>query len=167
MAIRVECPACSQRLRVPEALEGSHVPCPSCHLAVLVPLQGRPSAKALALAAPAAPSAGVRAAPDLEAAPPAVRLGVVALVLGLAAVVVLCVPVLGYASFGLSGGGLLVGLWGLLKYGSRDAGAAGGPADGPPAARADRRAWVYPLAGVLVCLGAALLALLPFLLAPG
>jgi hypothetical protein len=160
MAIRVECPACGQRLRVPEKHEGSHVPCPSCNLAVLVPLQGRASNRSLAVAAPAAPSPGAGTAPALEAAPPGVRYGVVALMLGLAAVVVVLVPYAGfYAALALSGVGVLVGFRGLLYYWSRDAGGA----DGPPAAPPGRQALLYPLAGMLACLGAVLLALLPVL----
>jgi hypothetical protein len=95
---------------------------------------------------------------DLEHAPPGTRLGVVALMLGLASVAVLCVPLLGYASFVLSGLGLLLGLWGLVRSLGRDAGVAKGPTGG--------RALTYPLAGALVCLVALLLALLPFLLPP-
>jgi hypothetical protein len=88
----------------------------------------------------------------------------VALVLGLAAVVVACVPFLGYASFALSGLGLLLGLWGLLR--SRDSGVPKAPAGCPSPARAGGRPLTYTLAGSLVCLAALLLALLPFLFQP-
>ena len=123
MAIRVACPACRQKLRVLEGLAGGQVPCPRCGEAVIVPLPDRPPEKAPGQAAVAAPSSpGGRVAGDLEHAPPAARLGVVALVLGLAAVLVLCVPLLGYASFVLGGLGLLLGLWGLFRSPGRDSG---------------------------------------------
>jgi hypothetical protein len=126
--------------------------CPRCGADLLVPLSDRAPKEALARAAAAcAPSPSGEAA-SLEHAPPGARLGVVALVLGLAAVVVLCVPVLGYASFVPSGLGLLLGLWGLSR-----------PTGGSSAGRIDGRALTYPLAGTLVCLLALLLALLPLL----
>jgi hypothetical protein len=73
----------------------------------------------------------------------------VALVLGLAAVLVLCVPLLGYASFVLGGLGLLLGLWGLFRSPGRDSGVPKGRAGGPAAVSAGR-ALAYPLAGALV-----------------
>jgi hypothetical protein len=130
--------------------------CPRCGAAILVPLSDRAPKQALARAAAAcAHSRGAGVTTDLEHAPLGARLGVVALVLGLVAGAVLCVPVLGYASLGLSGLGLLLGLWGLFR-----------PSGGPSAARIDGRPLSYPLAGTLVCLLALLLALLPLLFRP-
>jgi hypothetical protein len=169
MAIRVACRDCRQKLRVPEGLGGGQVTCPCCGKAVAVPLPNSSpeEARARAAAAAAPSSAGHavgRAAGDLEHAPPATRFGVVALVLGLAAVVVACVPFLGYASFALSGLGLLLGLWGLIHSFGRETGVPKGRAGGPPAVSIGGRAQTYPLAGSLVCLVALLLALLPLLL---
>ena len=167
MAIRVACPACRQKLRVPEGLAGGQVTCPCCGEAVAVPLPDGPPQQAPAQAAAAAVrGGGGGVAGDLEHAPPGTRLGVVALMLGLASVAVLCVPLLGYASFVLSGLGLLLGLWGLVRSPGRDAGVAKGPTGGPSAVPVGCRALTYPLAGALVCLAALLLALLPFLLPP-
>lgn len=166
--VRVACPACHQRLRVPENLAGNRVTCPRCGAAVSVPLPEESPEEAAAAAAHAA-GAAARGAEggavgDLEHAPPATRMGVVALGLGLLAVLVLCVPLLGYASFALSGLGLLVGLWGLAR--SLRRGAGEDPAGGPRAGRLGGRVLSYPLAGTLACLVALLLALLPFLLPP-
>jgi hypothetical protein len=96
------------------------------------------------------------------------RFGVVALMLGLASVAVLCVPYLGYyASFALSGVGLLVGLWGLVRGRRPDAAAAGGTMDSSGVAGSDRNSLLFPLVGMMVSLGAVLLALLgPYLFSP-
>jgi hypothetical protein len=124
---------------------------------VLVPLPERSSKEAVAraAAAAAAPSPAADVTGDLEHAPLGARLGVVALVLGLTAIAILCVPIVGYASSVLSGLGLLLGLWGLFR-----------PSAGFSAARFSGRALSYPLVGTLVCLAALLLALLPFLFGP-
>src|SRR5262249_20942800 len=109
-----------------------------------------------------------RAASPTEAANPvtlSTRLGIIALALGLFAILVLCVPVFGYVSLGLSGIGLILGLAGLFsarKHGLRRVCSpvnAGVQGLGPIAPR-DLN---YPLGGMLVCLFAATLALLPFL----
>jgi hypothetical protein len=95
--------------------------------------------------------------------PGSARLGVAALALGLLAVLVLCLPFLGYVSPILSGLGLLLGLAGLLAAQVKGTGSyplAGGAALAP---RFGGRARDYPLAGVGVCLLALALALLPFL----
>jgi hypothetical protein len=143
---------------VPEHLAGNRVTCPRCGEAVSVPLPEAPPEEALAAAVKAAaprPDAG--AACDLEHAPPTMRLGVMALGLGLLAVLVLCVPFVGYASFVLSGLGMLCGLWGLVRSLQREAG-------GSRPAGVGRRGLTYPLAGTLASLGALFLALLPYLL---
>jgi hypothetical protein len=95
----------------------------------------------------------------------AARLGAAALALGLLAVLVLCLPLVGYASLILSGGGLVLGLWGVARSVHEDAGAVGNLLGGPEEAPASpsRPTLTYPLAGVLACLLALSLALLPFL----
>jgi hypothetical protein len=120
---------------------------------VLVPLADRSPTKSLAQAAAAATAATGGVVADLEHAPPGARLGAVALVFGVAAVAVLCVPVLGYASVALSSLGLLLGLGGLMHQ-----------TVAPHGAGISGSAVLFPLAGTLVCLAALLLALLPFLL---
>jgi hypothetical protein len=99
MAIRVACPTCGQGLRAPDVLAGSRVPCPGCRADVAVPLpgdppKGEPAAAARGTARPRDRGAAV----DLEHAPPATRLGVVALGLGLLSIAALCLPFIGYGS---------------------------------------------------------------------
>ena len=140
----IACPCCGHKMRVPDHLAGRRVSCPRCREAVVAPATASPGAGPLPLPA---------------------RLGVAALALGLASVLVLCVPVVGYASVALSGAGVALGLAGLL---AALAGGRGAPA-GPPAGvagwprRFGARAWEIPLAGLAACLLALALALLPTL----
>jgi hypothetical protein len=128
--------------------------CPRCGEPVRVPgAEGRPDG------APAgAPSA------DPPAPLPA-RLGVASLALGLLAVLVLCLPVVGYASFALSGLGLLLGLGGLVGQQWGGVRGAGRPEAGGArvAFGLGVRPLNYPLAGVAACLAALALALAPLL----
>jgi hypothetical protein len=102
------------------------------------------------------------AAAGADALPLSARLGIVALALGLSAVLVLCLPVVGYAALGLSSVGLVLGLGGLVQSlqerGVRRGGAGGGGASFPfgthPVA--------VPLAGAAACLAALALALVPW-----
>jgi hypothetical protein len=155
----IVCPFCHRKLRVPDHLTGRRVSCPRCHQAVAVPIPPDSLEEVVRAA-----SAEVPSPPAVEAPlPVSVRLGIVGLGLGLFSVLLLCLPVLGYASPGLSGAGLLLSLAGLVsapRGGTGNyslAGAAGG-------ARAfGARARDYPLAGVGVCLLALALALWPLL----
>jgi hypothetical protein len=132
---------------VPERLAGRQVVCPGC--GEIVPRPARKVAQPEARAAgPAAPQDDPFPPPPL---PPAARLGVASLALGLVSVLLVCVPLVQYAAAPLSGVGLLLGCWGLAR--ARAGGAAlavwlGGPARG------------YPLAGLAACLLALALALL-------
>jgi hypothetical protein len=47
--------------------------------------------------------------------PSSARIGIVALALGCVSVLIMCLPFFGYASIVLSGIGLPIGLWGLLR----------------------------------------------------
>jgi hypothetical protein len=85
----------------------------------------------------------------------------IALVLGLVSVLILCLPWIGYASFVLSGVGLLLGLGGL--FGAHDGPGAYALAEGGESRRFGQRARDYPLAGAGACLLALALALLPLL----
>jgi hypothetical protein len=159
MAIAATCPSCKRALHVPEGLAGRRVSCPRCGHPLRVPLP-------LSFEAAAAPSPGsVRPQAD-GAAPLSARLGIAALALGLCSVLVLCVPLVGYASPGLSGLGLLLGFSGLLRarWECRKVVAPPlvGRAEWPYVFRGDLPD--YPLAGTAACLLALALALLPVLL---
>ncbi len=77
--------------------------------------------------------------------------------LGLVAVLILCLPGVGYISPMLSGVGLILGSWGLVRT-LRQVHAVS-----PAPYRFGARASDYPLAGTVACLLALALALLPFL----
>jgi hypothetical protein len=94
---------------------------------------------------------------------PSARLGAVSLGLGLLAVLVLCVPFVGYASPALSGLGVLLGLGGLFNARRERAPSGGAPAPGGARAALGVHPANYPLAGVAACLAALGLYLLPFL----
>ena len=81
------------------------------------------------------------------------RLGALSMLLGVLSVLVLCLPYVGYAALGLSGVGLLLGLWGLAS--ACLSGARSGGIRQPEKS--------YPLGGVAACLLALVLALIPFL----
>src|SRR5262245_40996324 len=102
MPVPVACPVCKRRLRVPQKYAGRKVTCPHCRQAVAVPFLEEPDT--------VAPPTAVAEPEPLVA--PSARFGVVALALGLLSILVLCIPVVGYISLGLSGIGLLLGLWG-------------------------------------------------------
>lgn len=147
-------------MRIPEHLTGRRVTCPRCGEAVAVPQLAAPDDN---------PEAGARSPELLEnpatADAPPDRFGVTAVALGLVAVLILCLPGVGYVSPLLSGVGLLLGGWGLLRSlhpfakGSRPMYAGGGLAS----YRFGTRATDFPLAGTVACLVALVLALLPFL----
>jgi hypothetical protein len=157
----VTCLCCHSKLRPPDHLAGRRVTCPHCGEAVRVP----EPPKELEPEGDAPAPEGAPSPEDLPLSPPA-RLGVVSLGLGLASVLILCLPLIGYVSFVLSGVGLVLGTWGVVRA------MTGGPWTPSPSlvggAGARRgfgaRALDYPLAGVVACLLALVLALLPTLL---
>jgi hypothetical protein len=161
MTIPVACPFCKRRLHVPEKYAGRKITCPRCGEAVRALLPDE-SPKDAPIHASAAKPAVAQAT---EAAPLSTRLGLAALILGLLAIMILCVPVFGYASLGLSGIGILLGVSGLLcarKDGMRRVAPPAGEAQGQHALGGSDLS--YALAGTMVCLLAAALVLLPFLL---
>ena len=92
------------------------------------------------------------------------RLGIVGLAMGLVAILILCVPILGYVSLGLCGMGMMLGVAGLYsarKDGVRQADCAGGVEELNPLGNRELN---YPLGAILVCLLVTTLTLLPFLL---
>jgi hypothetical protein len=121
MVIRVVCPSCRRKIRVPDHLAGKRVTCPRCQDALRVPPWGGAPVEAVA----AGPVLAGGAAYAADALPHSGRLGMVALALGLSAVLVLGLPGVGYLAFALSEVGLLLGLGGLAKY-LKDAGRAWG-----------------------------------------
>jgi hypothetical protein len=161
MPIPVACPSCRHRLRIPENLAGRRVTCPRCNHPLEAP------------AAEEAPPEPATAAPSPEAEPRpcaplplATRLGIAALALGLVAVLVLCLPIVGFASPALSGAGLLCGLGGLfssLARGVRKGSGLAAETAGPSYHFGDR-AVDFPLAGSALCILALGLALVPFFL---
>jgi hypothetical protein len=151
---------CRRRIRVPDNLADKRVTCPRCKEALRAPVESDAPAEA-----PAADS--IRGAATAQAADrPAwsARLGAVASGLGLCAVLVLCLPVVGYAALGLGSVGLLLGLSGLVQL-LRERGRGGAVAGG---------AWgsiplgtlrvPLPLVGTALCLAALALASLPLFL---
>jgi hypothetical protein len=162
MTIPVACPHCKRRLNVPEKYAGRRVTCNGCLQPVRVASPEEPARKALVPMSSRSASASEPA--DTTAL--STRLGIGALALGLVGIMVLCVPVFGYVSLGLSGVGLILSVSGLAcahkERGLRisSPAAAGFQPPNLPA----RRELTYPLAGIGVCLLAATLALLPFAL---
>jgi hypothetical protein len=155
MPIPFVCPSCKRMGCVSEDLAGRRVRCPRCSHTIQIPLSGQTdkvetgwtfesSSRPLTLAA---------------------RLGLAALTLGLLAVLLMCLPLIGYVSVAVSGGGLVLGLWGLARSIDEDAGEVR-KLFGSKAARSaapSRMAVSFPLVGVAVCLLALALALLPLL----
>jgi hypothetical protein len=83
--------------------------------------------------------------------------------LGLVAILILCVPLVGYASLGLSGIGLMLGIAGLFYARTESMRRMVSPAGAQGLHPRAGRELNYPLGGILVCLLAATLVLLPFL----
>jgi hypothetical protein len=166
MSIRIHCPRCGQRLRVPNERAGRRLRCPRCNESV--PVGYVDSSQVEEPPASAAASAPDSASPTLDEAewPWHSRFGLLAAVLGLTSVLILCLPVVGYAAIVLSSVGLLVGLCGL--FGALRRGAPPPPlplAGGAGVAHGfGARAIDFPLAGIGVCAAALALALLPFLI---
>jgi hypothetical protein len=161
MTVAVACPNCKREIPVAEGQSGRWFVCPRCNETVFIPGPEDPPERARALNEPVDPEA--------EEAPvvfsPADRLGITALVLGTVSVLILCIPFVGLAAFALSSAGLTIGLRGLYVA-RRDQ-----PPAGTRAARKRRRKGRarefpvnYPLAGIVACLIALLLAFIPFLI---
>src|SRR3712207_3932878 len=113
MAVRVSCPSCGRRPRIPDHLAGRQAICPGCQDAVPVPLAGAPpEGEGAGRANPAA--APEPSEPDVMDLPRHARLGLVSAALGLLSVPALCLPFVGYVALLLSGLGLLLGLCALV-----------------------------------------------------
>lgn len=102
------CPSCHKKIRPPDHLAGRRVVCPRCEAVLTVPEE---LAQAIDEAANAEPDSPVEDPPF----PPSARLGMISTGMGLASILIICLPILGYLSVGLSGFGLLLGLAALYR----------------------------------------------------
>lgn len=164
MSVGVTCPSCGKRLRIPNHLTGRQTMCPGCNDFIAVPRAG---------SSPLEQRKGGGGGPALALAPESEeaalpwhgRLGLLSALVGLLAVPVLCLPVVGYAAPALSGLGLLAGLTALtgawLDEPPTPAPAAPGTAGAPRTFGA--RPTDFPLAGVAACLAGLALTLVPAL----
>jgi hypothetical protein len=155
----VTCPSCRKKIHPPERLAGRRVVCPRCEAVLVVPAE---LAKAVEEAAQTESSPPIEDHPF----PPSARLGMLSIGLGLASILIMCLPLIGYLSYVMSSIGLLLGLGGL--YRSR----TDSEPLPPQAVGGGVGIWSgfgthsrdYPLAGVAACLIALLLSMLPSLL---
>ncbi len=159
---RIVCPSCRKKLHPPENLAGRRVMCPRCDAVITVPTE---LVQVVEEAEKKGTATGETA--SLAEDPPfplAARLGITAMVLGTTSILIMCVPFVGYLSIGLSSIGLLLGLGGLYRA-RRESESL------PPAIAGGVGIWGgfgtrvrdYLLGGVVACLLALLLALLPIL----
>jgi hypothetical protein len=155
----VRCPSCRKKIRPPDHLAGKRVTCPRCEAVLTVPLLVGSSQE---IALPPPPP---QTNPEDSPLPSSARFGIVALLLGCVSGLILCLPFACYASIALSGIGLPIGLWGLIRASMEDGiicrsltGGAG------IAGNFGMRAQDYPLAGIATCFLALALALVPILM---
>lgn len=158
----VRCPSCRKKIRPPDHLAGKRVTCPRCEAVLTVPV---PLDSSQEIAIPSAPPPPPQIAPEDAPLPSSARFGIVALVLGCISVLIGCLPFSSYASLVLSGLGLPLGLWGLIRARMEEGilcrsltGGAG--ITGTFGARTQD----YPLAGIAICFVALTLSLVPILM---
>jgi uncharacterized RDD family membrane protein YckC len=153
----VSCPSCRKKLRVPDQLAGRKVTCPRCDEILMVPVE-LPEAVEEKPVPEDAP-------PEEEPLPTSARVGIVSLILACVSVMIMCLPVVGYASIALSAVGLPLSLWGLHRSRVDGTQTLSHTLTGDAATNGGfgTRAQHYPLAGVGACLLALALALLPLL----
>jgi len=165
MSVRVKCPSCGRGLSIPDHLSGRPTVCPWCSDSVPVPPADlSPEEEAVLGTAPAPAPIPDLPGTDLRDLPKPSRLGALSAGLGLASVLILCLPFVGYAAIGLSGVGLVLGLYALAL--ARRDGTPATPATAPGGAAGHglgARAVDWPLAGVAACLVGLGLALWPLL----
>ena len=153
----VSCPSCLKKLRVPDHLAGRKVTCPRCDEVLVVPVELPESVEETVL-----PEEDL---PEEEPLPTSARVGIVSLALGCISVMIMCLPIVGYASIVLSAAGLPLGLWGLLRSRTDGTQTLSHTLTGSAATAGGfgTRAQHYPLAGIGACLIALVLSLLPLL----
>lgn len=158
--LEVVCPSCRKKIHPPERLVGRRVMCPRCESVLVVPGELANAVEEAAKIETASPE-------EFLPFPPSARLGIISLALGLTSILIMCLPLIGYLSVGLSSIGLLLGLGGLFRSRTDS-----DPL--PPQAVAGgvgiwggfgTRSRDYPLAGVLACLFVLLVMFLPTILA--
>lgn len=154
------CPRCRKQLRPPDRLAGKRVTCPRCEAVLTVPL---PSDSSGEIEIPTDVSAP-RSVPLDPQLPSSARIGIVALVLGCVSVLIMCLPFVGYVSIVLSGIGLPMGLWGLLRAQMEGNQMLNRSLTGGTGIIGSfgLHARDYPLAGTAACFLALAMALLPF-----
>ena len=119
MAIQLTCEGCGQRVKVQDHAAGRKGKCPACGREILIPGE-KPVERAAAEPVTSGPVA--RAESGAQASPahaPSARreanaLGIASLVLGILALLVAWIPLLGLLAWPLGGIGLLLGLIGLV-----------------------------------------------------
>ncbi len=158
----VVCSHCRKKIHPPDRLAGRRVTCPRCEAVLTVPLL-LDSSEEIATDTLAAETEAQDPPMPLSA-----RMGIVALVLGCVSVLIMCLPIIGYASIVLSGVGLPMGLWGLFRARMEGNGMLCRSLTGGVgvAGRFGSRPRDYALAGIVACLLALTLSLLPILM-PG
>jgi hypothetical protein len=156
----LRCPSCHKKLRPPDRLAGKRVTCPRCEAVLTVPLVVG-SSEEITVPLPPDP----QAVPEEPPLPSCARFGIIALVLGCVSGLILCLPFASYISIVLSGIGLPIGVWGLLRARMEEGimcrsltGGAG--ITGMFGARAQD----YPLAGITICFVSFVLSLIPILI---
>jgi|GEM_PF-5910587 hypothetical protein len=154
---RIVCPSCHKKIHPPDHLAGRRIMCPRCEAVIVVPTELVEVMESASLGETASPT-------EEPPFPPAARLGITALVLGIISIFLLCVPFGSYLSIGLSSIGLLLGLGGLYR-------ARIDSEPLPPAVAGGVGIWGgfgtrvrdYPVGGITACFLALILALWPFL----
>jgi hypothetical protein len=154
------CQKCRKKLRPPDHLAGRRVTCPRCEAVLMVPLESESS--------PEIPTnlPEPESVPEDPPLPPSVRIGVASLLLGCISILSLCLPFVGYIAIVLSIIGLPVGAWGMyrvLMEGNHPILRSAGGTTGI-VGNFGTRTLHYPLAGLLACFLAFILALLPIVL---
>jgi hypothetical protein len=162
MKTAIACPSCKRQIRVREGEEGRWLLCPRCQEGVYIPGPEEPPDRPRTRHEPDDPDAEE----EQIVFSPSDRLGIAALLLGTVSVMLLCIPFVGLAAFGLSSVGIVLGFTGLYGRGQESRKRFRRPAARRASSKHPFRDYNinYPLAGIVACLLALLLAFLPFLI---
>ena len=156
------CSHCRKKLRPPDHLAGKKVTCPRCEAVLMVPVSSDSSGE-IEIPTDLPLPESVPSDPQF---PSSARMGIVSLALGCVSVLIMCLPLIGYASIVLSGIGLPMGLWGLLRahMDGNEMLSHSLPGGAGIVGSFGMHARDYPLAGSVACMLALALALLPILM---